>query len=111
MSTTSGVSSRACTSASRPSLASPDHLDVLLRVEDQAKSPAHERLVVGDQDADHDRPATTGSATRTDVVAARLPPRLDLAAVDGDALAQADEPAAPVAAVVGDLERRSRRAP
>jgi hypothetical protein len=48
ISTTSGVSRFACATASPPSA-----VDVLLGVEDHAEAGAHERLVVGDEHADH----------------------------------------------------------
>jgi len=41
-----------------------DDFDVLLSVEDHAKAVADERLVVGDQDADH-VPAADGRRART----------------------------------------------
>jgi len=36
-----------------------------LGVEDHAEAAAHERLVVGDEDADHGDSASTGSRART----------------------------------------------
>jgi hypothetical protein len=42
-----------------------DHLDVLLRLEDHAEPAAHERLVVGDENTDHDGGDPIGSRART----------------------------------------------
>jgi hypothetical protein len=41
-----------------------DYLDVLLGIEDQAEAAAHERLVVGDQHADHRGVGSTGRWAR-----------------------------------------------
>ena len=67
-----------------------DDLDVVLGFEDHAKAAAHERLVVGDQDADHGaRPERELCSHR--VVAAGASARLRVPAVDGGAFAQAEE--------------------
>ena len=95
-----------------------DDLDVGLGVEDDAEAGAHERLVVGDQDADHHGAVSrSGRRARTRVAAARARACLERAAVERDPLAHADQavPAAVgarvgAAAVVDDLElERARR--
>lgn len=42
-----------------------DDLDVVLRLEDEAKPAANELLVVGQNDADHGAAASSGSLART----------------------------------------------
>ena len=42
-----------------------DDLEVVARLEDQAEAAAHERLVVGDQDADRHRSPRAGAARDT----------------------------------------------
>ena len=42
-----------------------DDLDVVLGLEDHAEPRAHERLVVHDQDADHQAASSSGSRART----------------------------------------------
>ena len=59
---TSGASSRASVRASSPSAAVADHLDVVLGVEQGRQPGAHQRLVVGDEHADH-RTASCCSAS------------------------------------------------
>ena len=89
-------------------------LHVGLGLDDHPHAAAHERLVVGDEDADHARcssPTGSRAATRKPPSGARL--GLERAAVERRALAHADQAVAGVAvaargragAVVGDLER------
>ena len=121
---TSGAALAACSIASRPSAASDDDLDVGLAVEDHAEARAHQRLVVDDQHADRHSPALAlGSRASTAKPPALARPGRERAAVEGDALAHADEPVAArvgrsarAVAVVEDREldaprRRSRCAP
>ena len=80
MRTTSGASSRACVERLAAVRRLADDLDVLLRVEDHAKAAADERLVVGDEDADHARsrlerqPRADGEAARRRGPASSSPP-------------------------------------
>ena len=63
MSTTSGRSSSARSTASAPSARLADDLQVVLGVEDHPEPRAHERLVVGDQDADAHAACTSSRAS------------------------------------------------
>ena len=84
-----------------------DHLEVVLGVEDHAEPGAHERLVVGDQQADAQ--ATLSSRTSSRKGRAHAPAAavggagLELAAVEPHALAHAHE------AVAGDRRCARRR--
>ena len=83
-----------------------DHLDVLLAGEQHAEAGADHRLVVGDEDADRHRPvAAEREARAEDEAAPGARARGHLAAVDLDALADADEPVAEAVA------RRARPSP
>ena len=89
---------RRSSTASAPSPASPTTSMSSWASRIMRKPAAHERLVVGDQDADHDRPARAAAAR-----AARSRRRgrgagVELAAVERRALAHADQA---VAAAVG----------
>ena len=65
ISTTSGLrGSRASSTASSPSAASPDDLDVVSALEDHPEPGPDQRLVVDEEDLDH-RGAPTGSRART----------------------------------------------
>ena len=84
--------------------------------EQHDEAAAHERLVVGDGDADHDR-LLVGQPGRDPEPAAGLRARLERAAVHRDPLAHADQAVAAAAlgaavdapAVVGDLEAERTR--
>ena len=71
ISTTSGCSSRACCTASRPSPASGDHLHVGLRLDQVLQALGDHAVVVGDEDADRHALRLAGTATRTTVPAPR----------------------------------------
>ena len=66
ISTTSGRSSAVSSDRLPPVCGLADHLDVRLRVEDHAKAAPDERLVVGEQDADHVLATSAGSRARTE---------------------------------------------
>ena len=92
-------------------------LDVLLAGEQHPEAGAHHRLVVGDEDADrHGRSPLEREACGEDEAALGCRACGHLAAVDLDALADADEPVAEAvarraaAAVVADLDLAARRA-
>ena len=84
-------------------------LDPGLGREDHAEARAHERLVIGEQDADQ-RSLSYGSAARTEKPPLVAGAGREFAAHDRGPLAQPDEPVAgaaalpPAAAVVDDLE-------
>jgi hypothetical protein len=65
ISTTSGGSRRTRSSAAGPVVGLAGDLYVVLRLEDHAQATAHERLVVGDDDTDHDGVPSRGSRARS----------------------------------------------
>ena len=65
MSTTSGSEFRGLLERFAAVRRLADDLDVLLGLQDHSKPAPHERLVVGDEDADHRSTASTGKCTRT----------------------------------------------
>ena len=91
--------------ASSPSSASPTTSMSVCGLEDQAEAAAHERLVVGDEHADHGRHASSGRRARTLKPPSGSRSGVELAVVERDPLAHADEPV-PAAAVGA---RRARR--
>ena len=82
-------------------------LDVGLGVEDQPEAGADERLVVGDEDADH-AASSIGSRRADDVAAAVARAALELAAAERDPLAHAHQPV-PAAVLAGVAARRRSR--
>ncbi len=83
-----------------------DDLDVVLGVEEHAEPGAHERLVVGQHDPDHDRPSHVAPHQEA---AARLGPGLEAPAGRLGPLAHAPQPQ-PAAVRRPDRHRRRRRA-
>ena len=74
-----------------------DDLDVVLEVEERAQALAHDRVVVGEQDADH-----AGTSSRTVVPAPSVESTLQRAAELGRALLHRGQPE-PLAAHLGAL--------
>ena len=105
ISTTSGLSWRDMLHRLGPVGRLADHVEVVLGVEDHLEPGAHERLVVGDQDAHHAHaraPAvsaassspSSGSRTETSNPPPAPAARVQLPAVHPHALAHADQPVA-----------------
>ena len=94
MRTTSGCSVRARSIASRPSAASPTTAMSLLGVEQGPQAAAHQRVVVGQQDADHDVTAASHRQDRAHPEAAVDRAGLELAALEPSPLAHVDQPMA-----------------
>ena len=105
--TTSGRRRPASLDRLVPVLGLADDLDVVLAVEDRAEAAAHERLVVGDQDANH----VVGrhrKASDDAKAAARQRAGVERPAEHGDALAHADQAVAATSDRVDGDRRRSR---
>ena len=100
---------RAASTASSPSPASPTTSMSGSALEDQPEAAAHERLVVGEQDADHAAPVVERQPRAHDEAAVRPAAGLELAAEHRDALAHPDQ--AVTACRRRSRCRRRRRAP
>ena len=95
MRTTVGWKRAALSTASSAVARLGDDLDVLLAGEQHAEAGAHHRLVVGDEHANrHGRSPPTGRRVLSTKPPPFAAPVRHLAAVDLDALADADEPVA-----------------
>ena len=95
ISTTSGCSRCAPWTACSPLAASPTTVDVVLDLEHHPEAGAHQRLVVGDQDADAHGAERERRAH--DEAALRPMAGVQVAAVERDALAHPDQAVAAVA--------------
>ena len=116
MSTMSGCTRRASSTASAPVAASPTVDQVRCGVDEDAEAAADKGLVVGDEDADRHTQTFGEWKSRGDLEAAAGQwPGMKLAAVHGHALAHADDTeaigglavvAAVAAAAVGHIQRQ-----